>query len=377
MRRLFFIAVANHQQRYFRNLLAHTGLPGQVLTWRGLLRHWRPFVRSGLSAGEHRIWAEEKIAERRRKGKSVSPWYRWGLHLEQRMAAAALTRLARAHDGELVIGVWNGGHRYHQMARRILERGGGQMLYFENGILPGTTTLDPQGVNYYNSVPRDPAAFYQRACPGHDHDGVTLVPRAPRCHKGDAIELPERYWFVPFQDDRDTQIREHSPWLEDMRALFDALSTHHDGRHPMLVFKEHPSSPIRYPDLHERSGPRERFANGNDTQTLIEDADAVITVNSTVGLEAILLGKPVLVLGRAFYAIPGLTLSAEGPEELAEALHRLSDWKPDPVLRRKFLDYLSRDYCVPGSWREPDRAHWRAVEARVRGYLTARKTATS
>ena len=145
----------------------------------------------------------------------------------------------------------------------------------------------------------------------------------------------------------------------------------------MLVFKEHPSSPIRYPDLHERSGPRERFANGNDTQTLIEDADAVITVNSTVGLEAILLGKPVLVLGRAFYAIPGLTLSAEGPEELAEALHRLSDWKPDPVLRRKFLDYLSQDYCVPGSWREPDRAHWRAVEARVRGYLTARKTATS
>ncbi|QJX02766.1 hypothetical protein HML84_16350 [Alcanivorax sp. IO_7] len=58
-------------------------------------------------------------------------------------------------------------------------------------------------------------------------------------------------------------------------------------------------------------------------------------------------------------------------------MHRLSDWKPDPVLRRKFLDYLSRDYCVPGSWREPDRAHWRAVEARVRGYLTARKTATS
>ncbi|QJX02768.1 hypothetical protein HML84_16360 [Alcanivorax sp. IO_7] len=61
------------------------------------------------------------------------------------MAAAALTRLARAHDGELVIGVWNGGHRYHQMARRILERGGGQMLYFENGILPEPPPWIPRG----------------------------------------------------------------------------------------------------------------------------------------------------------------------------------------------------------------------------------------
>ncbi|QJX02769.1 hypothetical protein HML84_16365 [Alcanivorax sp. IO_7] len=73
MRRLFFIAVANHQQRYFRNLLAHTGLPGQVLTWRGLLRHWRPFVRSGLSAGEHRIWAEEKSPSAAARGNPCRP----------------------------------------------------------------------------------------------------------------------------------------------------------------------------------------------------------------------------------------------------------------------------------------------------------------
>lgn len=83
-----------------------------------------------------------------------------------------------------------------------------------------------------------------------------------------------------------------------MRELFSfaELIAERSGR--TVVLKEHPSSRVKYPDLARRVSDRVIFANGNSTQELIEKADCVVTINSTVGLESILLAKPVLVLGR-------------------------------------------------------------------------------
>jgi hypothetical protein len=58
-----------------------------------------------------------------------------------------------------------------------------------------------------------------------------------------------------------------------------------------------------------------------DTFALLRRADGVVTLGSTMGFEAFLLGKPVVLLGRPWYGqFPGC-YAAETPERLAELLH--------------------------------------------------------
>jgi hypothetical protein len=56
--------------------------------------------------------------------------------------------------------------------------------------------------------------------------------------------------------------------------------------------------------------------NELDTYALLESAAVAITVNSQAGLEALLLGTPVVVCGDAFYAGLGFTFDALSPGEL-------------------------------------------------------------
>ena len=45
---------------------------------------------------------------------------------------------------------------------------------------------------------------------------------------------------------------------------------------------------------------------------VLKKAELVITLNSTVGIEALLYGKPVLTLGDAFYNIKGNNIYLAG-----------------------------------------------------------------
>ena len=132
-----------------------------------------------------------------------------------------------------------------------------------------------------------------------------------------------------------------------------------------MVFKEHPSSRESYPELHQRTNQKLLFANGNSTQELIESCQFVITLNSTVGLESILLNKPVLTLGQAFFNIPGVVTHAENAEELLDIAREFPRWPLDEDVRRNFLRYMAAEYCVQGSWQGADKAHLQLVAAKI------------
>jgi hypothetical protein len=270
------------------------------------------------------------------------------------------------------IGLWNG-NKFRQRvvvaAARALHRG---LVFFENGLLPNTTTVDFRGVNAYNSVPRD-AAFYQQICFDEQNPlPQQLVARKAERAKGGAKlgALPERFIFVPFQVNTDSQITIHSPWIGNMWQLFDAVAQARQAlgeSAPHFVFKEHPSCPQDYRDLHERCKADDRllFANDFSTQELIQRAEAVIIINSTVGVESLLLSKKVIVLGSAFYDIDGLTLRARSQTQLLDALRVLDQWQVDETLRIHFLRYLHDDYAVPGAWSAPSESHWHAMKTRL------------
>ncbi len=366
-----FFAVNRSQYRYFSFLVAQFRGEAQVVyARRSLLPSWRAWKQ--LSCSDLSPIVEQKLVELTARKRLRGSWrlhcYR-GLYFV--LGVIAYLRYWRpiARSGATVLAVWNGNFFRQGIALAIAGRLGLRCVFFENGPLPDTTTLDARGVNYNNSVPRSRGFFAARPMAGELPR--TLVPRAPR-RPGKFVarsdQLPARYVFVPFQIDHDTQLTHFSPWIRNMQHLFaEVTAAAREAGDGDLVFKEHPSAAQDYPTLYRaiEGDPKLHLLNHAATQTLIEKAEAVITINSTVGLEALLLGKKVIVLGQAFYAIDGITCQAASREQLATALRELDSWQIDRELIDGFLHYLQREYALPGSWKSPQIQHAIAVEERL------------
>jgi capsular polysaccharide export protein len=373
---LVFFAVRNHHLAYFERLRAGLDAPAMVVRHK---RAWWPAFERLPSHARERVAAIARL--KLREIAQARPDYRLPgfaatvllglLLIAGHYRARCYLRLFRRTQPTW-LALWSGVMWNQSLAIEAAHVVGSRFIYLENGLLPGTTTADPAGVNFANSMPRD-AAFY-RALPAPPHSRVALVPRAARAGKVSAapVKLPARYVFVPFQVDVDRQVLLYSPWIAHMRQLYDVLSEVADAlpADMMFVVKEHPSSAKDYHFLHARRPDRVLFANANDTQQLIENAQAVITLNSTVGIEALLFGKPVITLGQAFYNVDGLVDHADDVAALRQWVARCDTLSVDADLAQRFLGFLRDVYSVPGSWKTPDEAHVHAMAARLRDILT-------
>lgn len=269
--------------------------------------------------------------------------------------------------------IWNGNKLPNVTVVKAAKRLGINVLYYENGLLPNSSCLDPQGVNFASSIKREREFYLNFELPDHINVHASeLTPRANHKKRKQFVQsqLPARYIFVPFQVPHDTQIASYSPWIHSMEALYDkvmeAIETLND---PSLkvVFKEHPSWHKHYPHLYKKH-PQARFANGNVTADLIDNAQAVITINSTVGIEALLMTQRVITLGQACYNIDGLVLHASNEQALSKHLSQITQgWQVDSHLRDKFFSYLKHVYSVQGRWQDCSKDHVEAVEKRLLG----------
>lgn len=254
--------------------------------------------------------------------------------------------------------VWNGMKQPNRTPYLVAKALGMRTFVFENGLLPHTTTLDPKGVNALNSVPREPE-FYQAWQSNIEFKAeVNLEVREAKnkaCRAKERISLPECYIFVPFQVPNDTQIICHSPWLKSMESLYQVVSealesarkqTGHDIK---VVMKEHPSWPKNFAHLYHADS-NIIFANGMDTQTLIECSTAVATINSTVGIEALLLNKQVITMGESCFNVEGMVTNCLDQATLNQAFATCLQDNFNPSLTQKYLGYLREVYLLPWTW---------------------------
>lgn len=244
--------------------------------------------------------------------------------------------------------IWNGGKFRQLIAIEIAKIKNIDVCYFENGLLPNRLTFDTKGINFNNSAPRD-IEFYKNYQNKLDLPNkiVQRIGKGKDKFIGKKNGLPEKYIFVPFQVDYDTQILTNSKWVKNMRMLFDIIEKMPSSIN--FVFKEHPSSGLNYNDLHERSSTLDNimFANTHLTQELIQSSQAVITINSTVGIESLLFHKKVIVLGDAFYKIEGLTYGVDNLKELNHMVKSIFEYKLNSEIVDNFLKYLYYDYLIP------------------------------
>jgi hypothetical protein len=105
---------------------------------------------------------------------------------------------------------------------------------------------------------------------------------------------------------------------------------------------------------------------------LIREAEAVVVISSTVGLEALLYEKPVLTLGQPFYSGYGVTLDVDSFAEIRERVPALLRFRPDPERIRQFLHAAMRE-CLPGAPVLVDRSDANAVALAGSIELVARR----
>ncbi|MEX5730042.1 capsular polysaccharide export protein [Rhodovulum iodosum] len=316
----------------------------------------------GLSLGRYpeaaaRAEAALAVAKRQPRG-ALGRWLKRQLLIRQ--YAWARGYFARHPDHVAVC--WNGMTGSRRVFIEGAQDAGAARLFMELAPFPGRITLDPAGVNAAASLPREPGFYraWAEEAPGRLGEdwrglGAGLVARAARRRdvgQGDAAGLAGAgsFLFVPLQVPNDSQITRFGGWVGSVEgmiaALAEAARALPAGWH--LRIKEHPSS--RIPMGAALAAARERaqgaivIDNATDTFAQVAASRGVITINSSVGLQAFFHDKPVLVLGEAFFAIPGVATPVGGPDALAAALAAPEALGFEPALRAAFMSYLDQVY---------------------------------
>lgn len=263
----------------------------------------------------------------------------------------------------------------HRVAVRMAKERGIRVYVFEEGYLrPHWITMDLGGTNGFSSLPRDPAWYraaasrlppwtmpepvvstfarrswddvlyntglmstmalypgYRTHRPWHpivEYGGwLYRFARAPAEKRRIAAGLARigqggrPFYFYPLQLDCDTQIRQHSPFgriAPSLHAIIDSFARYAPPE-SQLVIKEHPLDNCltnwrrMTARIVREAGVADRviYLENGPLDRLLADARAVVTVNSTVGFQALAVGKPVIALGSAIYAMPSLTYQGE------------------------------------------------------------------
>lgn len=75
-----------------------------------------------------------------------------------------------------------------------------------------------------------------------------------------------------------------------------------------------------------------------NSRSLIQQSKGVITITSTVGMEAMLFGKPAITLGDVFYNfVDKLVWRADRIEDVAALVRKFPDFKPDEAMLESFV----------------------------------------
>lgn len=367
------IARGSSHIRYFKQFAEQTSLNVSVAsiasTWFLPInvRHWALMKHIDIDALVNPHLLKKAQKHKKLHHSFVWPLYekvsRWLTILDIAKSAALIER----EDSD-VVGVWNGQKQPSSSIAAAAKALKKEVVYFENGLFPNSTTCDWAGVNCENSLPTTKdfyKQFYEnKALP------CKLVPRKPVCEKACGVKanaLPERYIFVPFQVETDSQIISNSPWIRSMAQYYQHLLNVIDKvDDPTLhiVIKEHPSESVRHDNLHNKHE-QILFANHCETQELIERSLAVMTVNSTVGVESLLLDKPVVVLGKACYGIEGVTKLVRSEAEMLEVMKNIELLAADTEAKCGYLNFMYNYYVIPTTWKNIDSQHVEALTKRL------------
>ncbi len=227
-------------------------------------------------------------------------------------------------------------------AARLAARTGARLLRVEDGFLRSARREDPAlslilddvGLCHDASAPSRLEALISRGAPDPARarrlllawrdDGLSKITRLPAC----TVPLPPRYVLVLDQLVGDASVAGGLAHPGSFDRMLQAARVEFPGL--PIVLKTHPDTALRGRRSHfdPTRVPRVvAVAEACDPAPLIRGAEAVYTVTSQGGFEALLHGRPVRTFGMPFYAGWGLTADdlapppRRGPAPLEALVH--------------------------------------------------------
>lgn len=177
--------------------------------------------------------------------------------------------------------------------------------------------------------------------------------RSDRVVQSQLIGNSQPYFLVPLQHDGDAQIAHHSCFNQNTDFIIQVMRSfaQHASAGSLLVFRQHPHSrggaghaqfiQSLARELHITQ--RVLHLVEGDTPLLAQHSAGVVLINSTVGLQALERGAPLIVLGDALYKQRRLSFWA-GLDLFWCHCH-----KPEPEPTRLFLAQIKNLTQIPVS----------------------------
>jgi capsular polysaccharide export protein len=164
------------------------------------------------------------------------------------------------------------------------------------------------------------------------------------------------FWIFAMQLETDFAIRAYSPFTDMDKPLGQVMASFaaHAPAGTELVIKLHPLDPCWKP-WPKRIAAMARAASiagrvhimpRGRLPDLLAASSGMITVNSTAATTAMVLGKPVKLMGQAVYNVPGLSFQPSLDAFWTEGA------PPDPDLLEAFLALLCSAFMVRGAFHQ-------------------------
>jgi len=279
-----------------------------------------------------------------------------------------------SRNPDTVAVVWNGLNGTRRVFMDAAKDAGNRTLFFELAPFADRITIDPKGVNFANSLPRCSAPYIEWASehaksPQNLHalrDTITQrKPLMPLAVVKAAPSLITPFIFVPLQVPGDSQLRIYGGAFKTVDLFVDAILQAAkycpEGWH--IRIKEHPSAlPFVKDAINKAKVGNVILDNTTDTFEQVKKANLILTVNSSVGLEAMFFEKQVVACGDCFWAVEGISTSAKTPQDIADILAKPNSVTFDTQARQAFLTYL--DQCYFPKLSLPENA---AITTRIAG----------
>jgi len=253
--------------------------------------------------------------------------------------------------------IWNSASHIkltrHAWKKELLKkcREKGKLVYtFERGALPNTIFLD------YNGFLCDSVSYNKNRwnfkLSSKENKQVTKYINDFVSNKN-SLEKQEREFisqnqfekelnissgitkvFVPLQVKDDTVVLLWSDWVVSLK-YFKEIITHISNTMKNVIFlvKNHPNE-----DIKMLESDNIRIVDNYHYKDCIKYSDVVLTINSSVGLQAMMWQKPVIIVGNAFYQIDSINKKANNIMEIKDLIFK--SLKPNKKMIKRFVHYL-------------------------------------
>jgi len=222
-----------------------------------------------------------------------------------------------------VICIWNGLTGLVANSLRLISDKRKLKCYFlERGLYKDSLFIDRSGVNGFSNL-----SSINQAGLGCSVEIKKII-------------LKHRKVFIPLQVQSDTNIIYNSPFLT-MREFILHIYELYSTLNIELIVRPHPEEVET--DLNLPNLPGITYTTENSVDYWIENTDATITINSTVGLESIIKDKPTFSFGRSIYSNKKASIDVKSGSEIVNYFKK---GNYTSVSGKHLLNYIEDNHII-------------------------------